>query len=167
MVHTNPHQPSVSLIKQICYPEAHRFTTKATEYGCEHEAVSTKKRHGRNTNHNRWKSILILLFPHVGFFLDRVKQYIGASPDGLVTCSCCGEGVLEIKCPHCARDADSLLEVATKRGKKFCLEETEAGLRLSQNHQYYFQCQLQMHVTGRKYCVICRILTFVLYILYI
>lgn len=29
---TNPQQPSKSLIKGICYPEAYRFTTVATRY---------------------------------------------------------------------------------------------------------------------------------------
>ncbi|XP_051981796.1 uncharacterized protein LOC127643204 [Xyrauchen texanus] len=37
-IKTNPQQPSKSLIKAICYPEAYRFTTAATSYGCKHEA---------------------------------------------------------------------------------------------------------------------------------
>ena len=32
-----------------------------------------------------------------------MTPYIGASPDGLVCCSCCGEGVLEVKCPLCVK----------------------------------------------------------------
>ena len=32
-------------------------------------------------------------------FISKTKLYIGASPDGLVTCKCCGSGILEIKCP--------------------------------------------------------------------
>ena len=43
-------------------------------------------------------------------------------------------------------------EVAEKRKKNFCLQETETGLQLSRSHPYYMQCQLQMHVTGYKYC---------------
>ena len=35
--HTNPSDPSQSLIKSICYPEAFHFTSKATEWGCSHE----------------------------------------------------------------------------------------------------------------------------------
>lgn len=31
-IKTNPQQPSKSLIKAICYPEAYRFTTAATRY---------------------------------------------------------------------------------------------------------------------------------------
>ena len=32
-----------------------------------------------------------------GFFISQIHSHIGASPDGLVQCLCCGEGVYEIK----------------------------------------------------------------------
>jgi len=38
--HTNASLPSQSLVKTICYPEAYRFITKATQWGCTHEAVA-------------------------------------------------------------------------------------------------------------------------------
>ena len=28
------------------------------------------------------------------------KSFIGASSDAVVSCSCCGKGVLQIKCPY-------------------------------------------------------------------
>ena len=34
VLHTDPHQPSLSLLKSICYPEIHRFSTQATTWGC-------------------------------------------------------------------------------------------------------------------------------------
>lgn len=30
--------------------------------------------------------------------------HLGASPEGIVQCECCGNGVLEIKCPYNARE---------------------------------------------------------------
>ena len=33
-----------------------------------------------------------------GLFIDLCHPYMGASPDGIVSCSCCGKGVLEVKC---------------------------------------------------------------------
>lgn len=35
--HTDPASPSVSLIKQICYPKQCSFSTSATRWGCDHE----------------------------------------------------------------------------------------------------------------------------------
>ena len=34
-----------------------------------------------------------------GLFVMAGKVYTGASPDGLVECDCCGQGLVEIKCP--------------------------------------------------------------------
>jgi len=38
--HTDPTQPSPSLIKSIWYPESHQFETHATTLGCEHEQTA-------------------------------------------------------------------------------------------------------------------------------
>ena len=35
-----------------------------------------------------------------GLFVIQNKSFLGASPDAVVSCSCCGKGVLEIKCPY-------------------------------------------------------------------
>ena len=35
-----------------------------------------------------------------GLFIHRDKQHLAASPDLLIVCTCCGEGLLEIKCPY-------------------------------------------------------------------
>ena len=37
VLHTDPHQPSLSLLNSICYPEIHKFSTQSTSWGCEHE----------------------------------------------------------------------------------------------------------------------------------
>ena len=33
------------------------------------------------------------------FVISSDYPFLGASPDGLVSCDCCGEGLVEIKCP--------------------------------------------------------------------
>ena len=38
-------------------------------------------------------------FDECGLFLDKDNPCIGASPDGIVTCSCHGKSCLEVKCP--------------------------------------------------------------------
>ena len=87
-----------------------------------------------------------------GFILDKDVPYLGASPDALVECKCCGSGVLEVKRPWCAKDVQSLKDAAEGR-RNFCLHVLPDGsLQLSKDHPYYLQCQLQMHVTRNKYC---------------
>ena len=39
-----------------------------------------------------------------GLFLSQAYTYLGDSPDGVIRCNCCGEGILEIKCPWTSRE---------------------------------------------------------------
>ena len=41
-----------------------------------------------------------------GLVLDPMYPFMGVSPDGLVNCSCCGSGVVEIKCPYTWKDKE-------------------------------------------------------------
>lgn len=63
----------------------------------------------------------------------------------MITCTCHGDGMLEIKCPFNARD-----RFLTERCKdpSFCLSMGEDGkTALKANHKYMYQMQAQMHVT--------------------
>ena len=84
--HTSIEKPSVSLIHSICYPALSKFKNAATSWGCDHESVAR----GMYTHYQASKH-------ECGFFIHRNYGFIGASPDGLTVCCCCGEGVCEIK----------------------------------------------------------------------
>ena len=71
-------------------------------WGCDHEKVAFDAyKQQAITKHKNFQC------SEVGLFIDADRPYLGASPDGLVNCSCCkdGHGVLEIKCPFCFKDA--------------------------------------------------------------
>lgn len=84
--------PSVSLIKKICYPDKHKFSTAATTWGLKHEDdalcsyVAERKKH--HVNFSCSKS---------GVWLSEQNPFIAASPDGLVQCACCGKGTVEVQ----------------------------------------------------------------------
>ena len=84
-----------------------------------------------------------------GLFLSESQPFIAATPDGLVTCTCCGGGCLEIKCPYCAK-IDSVFEAVGR--KHFCLQKIDGRIGLPKNQQYYYQVMTQMFVTKRAYC---------------
>ncbi|XP_077523335.1 uncharacterized protein LOC144134251 [Amblyomma americanum] len=71
----------------------------------------------------------------------RSMPFIGASPDALVSCSCCPKSALEVKCPATMKDA-SLTKGLTK------LAYLNEDLQLKHNHAYYTQIQAQMALTG-------------------
>ena len=146
VVHTDPHKPSVSLIKAICYPDSVRFTTAATVHGCEHEktAINAYKLKAIENHQN-------LTITPAGLVLYSKKACFGASPDSFLECECCGLGVLEVKCPYSCKFAT--FDDVAERSLKFCLQKNDNGdLELDKSHPYFFQCQMQMLVTERLYC---------------
>ncbi|XP_040358542.1 uncharacterized protein LOC121047403 [Ixodes scapularis] len=74
-----------------------------------------------------------------GLFLSQSHPFLGASPDGIVSCSCCEKRLIEIKCPR---------SLAT-----FSKSELHDG-RLKPTSKHYAQVQMQMGVTGRKLCIL-------------
>lgn len=81
-----------------------------------------------------------------GLFIAQNRFYIAASPDGLVNCSCCGMGLLEIKCPS------SIANQIPNENNLNYLQKSSLGISLKKTHQYYSQIQTQMAVTGRPWC---------------
>ena len=108
----------------------------ATKYGKEMEPVAFHafteyfRLHHENTSVSQTGLNVNAEFPH-----------LGASPDGVVSCSCHGKALLEIKCPHKYRnglsgwDSDPGFPVSPDG----CMDE---------GHPYYYQLQHQMLVTG-------------------
>lgn len=115
MSHTNPDKPSLSLLHKICYSFEYNSTSAATTYGCTHEKEAIEACKSRLLGHSGF------IVKSCGFIVDLEAPFLGASSDGLVECSCCGQGVLEVKCPFRAKDADSLEQVAAQQ-KDFCLQ---------------------------------------------
>lgn len=67
-----------------------------------------------------------------GLFLCSQHPYLGASPDGLLTCNCCQPTLLEVKCP--TADLTSLPYLDSSR-------------QLREKSSYYGQIQGQMAIT--------------------
>ena len=99
VLHTNFSKLSVSLMKSICYPESAKFYSNTCEYGQRHEAYAL---HMYIDNMKSTHTLFEL--KSCGLFLDADNPYIGASPDGIISCSCCGKGVVDVKCPFSSRD---------------------------------------------------------------
>ena len=143
---TNLHRPSLSLLKSICYPETCRFSSKATSWGRDNEKNGLEAYTAKmSIEHEE------LRVRSCGFYVSLKHPYLGASPDAVVECKCCGKGVVEVKCPFSARE--DVFSKLVEQNRSFCLENCGSGkLRLKKLHEYYYQCQLQMFVTNRKFC---------------
>lgn len=81
-----------------------------------------------------------------GLYIHNKLSFLCASPDRIVSCRCCGEGLLEVKCPISCVDIDpteATLPYLVTTGGRVILRRT---------HQYYTQIQMQMAVTSRQWC---------------
>ncbi|KAK3104382.1 hypothetical protein FSP39_000663 [Pinctada imbricata] len=85
-----------------------------------------------------------------GIIVDAVRPFIAASPDLLLSCACCGDGCLEIKCPLIGK-CQSCQSFCTCN-VPHCLRLRNYCLSLKHEHSYYAQIQGQMHVSGRRWC---------------
>ena len=146
--HTNPANPAQGLIKQVCYPQMYNFTSKQTSWECTHEKAARDRYKKRMKETHTTFSIT-----DSGFVINPEWTFIGATPDGMVSCDCCGKGVMEIKCPYCHKGQS--IEVSTQ-DMKFCIQKNADGvLALEHSHAYYYQIQTQLFVCNADYCDFC------------
>lgn len=82
-----------------------------------------------------------------GLFIHPTKNWLAASPDGLVKDRRTGEtqNILEVKCPYKHRER-TVREACKDRD--FCLDLNGDSYTLKRQHTYYTQVQCQMAVTG-------------------
>ena len=85
-----------------------------------------------------------------GLWIDTSKGWLACSPDGVIEEDGALVGVLEIKCPYSARDM-SPIEACDKL-PTFSCQLIDRQLTLKRTHNYYFQVQGQLAITGAKWC---------------
>ena len=145
---TKIEKPSKSLLKSICYPHLYRFSTAATRWGCDHEKSACD--HYSTVMARRHEGLVV---EDSGLVINPKWPHIGASPDGLVNCICCGIGTLEIKCLYCHRE-DNIESVV--QDPKSCLKrDVDDVVSLDRSHQYYYQVLTQIFVCDVEYGDFC------------
>ena len=81
-----------------------------------------------------------------GLIVCKEHVFLGASPDLFVSCDCCGDGLVEIKCPYNVRLHNKVFAAD-------CLSaDDEGNIRLMQSHDYYAQIQGQLAICEKKFC---------------
>ena len=99
--HTDPSQPSQSLIKAICYPNVFKFSTAATMDGCKHELLAIKEYEKQMKSEHKNFQV-----QKCGTFINKEYSFLYATPDFLCSCDCCGLACGEVKCPFCIDSLD-------------------------------------------------------------
>ena len=145
--HSDVSQPSRSLILQVCYPQKNKFSSDATDYGIkkEKEALSYLECYLKQEHTD-------VIIKESGLIRSTEYPFLGASPDGILNCSCClKDYIIEIKCPFKC-ETQTTIDLA-KTDKTFCMEYRNDGkYYLKRDHAYYYQVQLQMFLSNLDQC---------------
>ena len=114
--HTNLAHLSHSLIKTICCPEEFTFSSKQTAYNSKNEKKAPELYYKTSV-----KDHVDFKLSESGLVINPKWPVIGASPDGVVSCICCGKGVLAIKCPYGHQNMH--IQDAASQDRTFCLRK--------------------------------------------
>ena len=142
-----------------CYPTS--LVKKIMKYTPDYPNVQSM-RWGRENEPKARQAYSEYLLEHhqdvnvslAGLVVDPSYPYLGASPDGFVSCSCCEDtGLLKIKCSYKYRNELPIADVALA-DKNYFLEidpDTDA-VQLRKSHKYYYQVQGQIAICKRRFC---------------
>lgn len=131
----NCQQPAPSTVAAIC--EKSHFSSVATDWGKSHEdeAYNDFEKYAKEKHYN-------FCLSKSGLWINKNYPYIGATPDGILECICCGKGILEIKCPYNARES-------TLKESQLPFLNEDGTLKITD--KYFYQVQNQLLVTETDY----------------
>lgn len=136
--------PDNYISKQIMGRTIQR-TTQSMSFGTLNEPIA-RHQYFEKYKHAHKQSVIKLC----GLFIDPDFPYLGASPDALVQCKCCGEGLLEIKCSFVHQNKDPK-EACMDDHYHVTLDENE-NVRLKIDSPWYIQIQGQLGVCHKNWC---------------
>ncbi|KAF4103621.1 hypothetical protein G5714_016504 [Onychostoma macrolepis] len=140
-------KPAPSTVAKVCYPKK-TATSSAIGWGIDNEETARQAYVSLKAPQH-----MNLKVEQCGFIINPLFPEVGASPDGLIHCTCCGKGCLEIKCTFKHRNSSILQACADE--STFCLQVTNGTLHLKDTHKHYSQVQTQIFVTGSNFCDFC------------
>ena len=119
------------------------------------QPVSVAMKHGKAMEpHAKRNYKAVISLRHKGFkvnecglFISKDYPFLGASPDLLTSCTCCGKGICEIKCPESIKD-----QIPTFENYKHLVKNNSGSTTLSKPSEYYTQVQGLMGILGVDYC---------------
>ena len=134
--YTRTECPSLSLLKNVMqYTQSQTLLVPALKWGVDHEDIARDQ----YVILSQQQHELFECHP-TGPTVSPDHPHLGASPNGRVSCKCCGESLLEIKCPYKHRNQHP----HHVTDPNFYLHKVADTVVLKNTHDYYFQVQGQL-----------------------
>ena len=119
----NPNNLLRSLLSSKPFESEETKNGKSMEPHAIQKFISENKRLHKNLNMSECRLVLM-----------EENPFTGASPDSNVDCSCCGSGLLVIKCPSSIKR-----EKSSHKNLSFLTLAENGKVTLKQNHQFFYQ----------------------------
>ncbi len=143
-----PTTPVASMVKTLLYTSS-LVSAPSLPWGRENE-VNARKAYSKYMQENSHPHLCTI---RAGFVIHPQRGWLGCSPDDWVADPDSAEdpnGIAEYKCPYTAREMTP--EEACNGIKGFFCTLHNGTVTLRRNHNYYYQVQGALGVTGRKWC---------------
>ena len=140
--HTNFTSPSSTLVSSILNRQ--KFSSPALKWGLDNEATAKEAYYTKMSELHSQFSI-----HSCGLQINTLYPHLGASPDGIISCLCCGDGLVEVKCPYSIRDESP---TTTEKANFYLKPLPDGGRALSKSHNYYYQVQGQLIILNLPFC---------------
>lgn len=133
------------ILKQIL-GNSYSLSTPAIIYGKEREHLA------RDLYRNIYSSLHEKSTIEIsGLVINKDLPHLGASPDAIVNCKCCGKGLVEIKCPYTYRNL-TIDEICDKNYHLTKSSNPDRPFNLKQSSNWYIQIQSQMAISNLSWC---------------
>ena len=132
-------------ILKLVMGKGNNYRVPSLAFGREHEPIARQQYFQRGKKVHRGFKVKTC-----GLIIDSDHPYIGASPDGLVSCSCCGNGTIEIKCSYTYQNETP--DTACADDHYHVFKDANGDIKLKHSSSWYLQIQGQMGVCKLKYC---------------
>ena len=130
-------------MQEICYCSRRGFVSAQTQWGITHEKVAIQCYSTMQASLHNEHTVR-----KAGHFISREHPFLAASPDGIIACSCCGMGCLEVKCPYNCRTINDVVA----RPNSYLGRNQDGKVVLRRTHSYFYQIQAQMFCSETRYC---------------
>lgn len=131
VLHTDPDNPSRSVIKQICFPD--NVSATAINWGQQHERTALKAyTELLNIVQPPHSGLIYITIQRTDLRISQDKAFLGASADAIAQCSCHGKHIIE--------------------EMKYSFRSKTAEDFLGDKRWLHALVQLQMFVYGTQHC---------------
>ncbi|XP_033763165.1 uncharacterized protein LOC117344514 [Pecten maximus] len=138
------------IVKKIMCPQPPAMFSRSSgpdvlKFGKDHEPIARSLYTTQYATSHKTSSVR-----ECGLFIDAEHPFMGASPDGVVCCKCCGKGLLEVKCSYSFRD--STPQTVCDDPHYHLYSDDANIIHLKTDSPWYIQIQGQMGVCKINWC---------------